>query len=56
LAHAPVLAPELVRQSVTLTRALVAAARTWSLYPPEHPACAAAIDPDSVDIDPLSVL
>lgn len=27
-----------------MTRALVAAARTWSLYPPEHPACAAAIE------------
>lgn len=44
MAQAPVLAPELVRQSVTLSRALVAAARTWGLYPPEHPACAAAIE------------
>jgi hypothetical protein len=35
---APVLSPELTRQSIALARALSAAARNWALYPPEHPA------------------
>ena len=44
MSQTPVLAPELVRESVTLCRALVAAARSWGLYPPEHPAVQAAVD------------
>ncbi len=35
---APALSPELTKQSIALARALSAAARNWSLYPPEHPA------------------
>ena len=41
---APALAPELVRQSISLARALAAGARNWSLYPPEHPGVRAAVD------------
>jgi hypothetical protein len=41
---APTLAPELVRQSISLARALAAGARNWSLYPPEHPAVRAAVE------------
>ncbi|MEP6914932.1 MAG: HEAT repeat domain-containing protein [Acidobacteriota bacterium] len=37
------LSPELVRGVAALARSLVAAARSWSLYPPEHPALHAAI-------------
>ncbi|MBI4265923.1 MAG: HEAT repeat domain-containing protein [Acidobacteria bacterium] len=37
------LSPELTRQSIALARALAAAARNWSLYPPEHPAVDAAV-------------
>lgn len=37
------LSPELTRQSIGLSRALSAAARNWALYPPEHPAVAAAV-------------
>ncbi len=44
MSQTPVLAPELVRESVTLCRALVAAARSWGLYPPEHPAVQAAVN------------
>jgi HEAT repeat protein len=40
---APVLAPELIKQSIALARVLSAAARNWGLYPPEHPAVAAAV-------------
>ena len=32
----PALSPDLIRQSIALARALSAAARNWSLYPPEH--------------------
>jgi HEAT repeat protein len=32
------LSQELARQSISLARALSAAARNWALYPPEHPA------------------
>ncbi len=35
---APTLSPELCRNVSTLARTLVAAARSWALYPPEHPA------------------
>ncbi len=44
MSQTPVLAPELVRESVALCRALVAAVRSWGLYPPEHPAVQAAVD------------
>lgn len=37
------LSAELSRGLQQLARALVAAARTWSMYPPEHPAVAASI-------------
>jgi hypothetical protein len=43
MAHAPLLSPELTRQSIALARALSAAARNWGLYPPEHPAVDAAV-------------
>ena len=36
--------PELLRSVSALARALVAAARAWTLYPPEHPALRAALD------------
>jgi hypothetical protein len=38
------LPPELLRSVSALARALVAAARAWTLYPPEHPALRAALD------------
>jgi hypothetical protein len=34
----PTLSPELCRNVSTLAPTLVAAARSWALYPPEHPA------------------
>src|SRR2546430_15512380 len=37
------LSQELARQSVSLARALSAAARNWVLYPPEHPAVVASV-------------
>src|ERR1041384_6893293 len=37
------LSPELTRQSISLARALSAAARNWALYPPEHPAAVASV-------------
>jgi hypothetical protein len=37
------LSQELSRQSVSLARALSAAARNWVLYPPEHPAVVASV-------------
>lgn len=43
MSTAPALSPELVRQSIALARALAAAARNWTLYPPEHPAVEAAV-------------
>ena len=36
--------PELPRRVSVLARALVTAARTWTLYPPEHPAVRTSID------------
>jgi len=36
------LAPELIKGVTSLARALAAAARNWSLYPPEHPAVRAS--------------
>jgi HEAT repeat protein len=38
------LAPELVRQVGQVARALVAAGRSWALYPPEHPAVRQSLD------------
>jgi hypothetical protein len=38
------LSPELSRSVLALARALVAAARNWSLYPPEHPAVRASVE------------
>src|SRR5688572_15326891 len=43
MTQAPVLSPELTRQSIALARALAAAARNWSLYPSDHPTVAAAV-------------
>lgn len=37
------LSQELARQSLSLARALSAAARNWALYPPEHPAAIASV-------------
>jgi hypothetical protein len=37
------LSPELARGLLQLARALVVAARNWTLYPPEHPTVAASI-------------
>src|SRR5947207_649241 len=39
----PQLSPELTRSLPPLARALLAAARNWSLYPPEHPAIGASV-------------
>lgn len=44
MADAPTLSPEVSRSVSALARALVAAARGWALYPPDHPAVAAALD------------
>src|SRR5205807_7184736 len=38
MSQASQLSPELARGVLQLARALGAAARNWSLYPPEHPA------------------
>ena len=43
MAQTPTLAPELVKDSIALARALAAAVRNWALYPPEHPAVGAAV-------------
>ena len=43
MAQVSQLSPELTRGVTALSRALVAAARAWTLYPPEHPALAAAL-------------
>ncbi len=44
MADAPTLSPELSRSVLALARALVAAARSWALYPPEHPAVRGSLD------------
>jgi HEAT repeat protein len=41
---APALSPELTKQSIALARALSAAARNWTMYPPEHPAVQASVN------------
>ena len=38
------LAPDLVKGVTSLARALVAAARNWTLYPPDHPAVRASFE------------
>lgn len=43
MAHVSQLSPELSRGVLALSRALVAAIRAWTLYPPEHPAVGAAV-------------
>src|SRR6185312_13392999 len=37
------LSPELARGLLQLARALLVAARNWTLYPPEHPTVAASV-------------
>src|SRR5207302_8994795 len=44
MADAPTLSPEVSRGVSTLARTLVAAARSWALYPPEHPAVRGSLD------------
>ena len=38
------LSPELARDLLQMARALLAAVRNWTLYPPEHPTVGAAVD------------
>ena len=44
MAEVTPLSPELSRSVLALARALVAAARSWALYPPDHPAVATSVD------------
>src|SRR5436190_14675590 len=44
MADAPTLSPEVSRGVTTLARTLVAAARSWALYPPDHPAVRGSLD------------
>ena len=44
MADAPTLSPEVSRGVSNLARTLVTAARSWALYPPEHPALRGALD------------
>ncbi|HEY2435308.1 MAG TPA: HEAT repeat domain-containing protein [Vicinamibacterales bacterium] len=44
MADATTLSPDLSRRLAVLARALLAAARTWALYPPEHPAVRESLD------------
>jgi hypothetical protein len=44
MSDAPTLSPELSRSVLVLARTLVAAARSWALYPPEHPAVGTSLD------------
>jgi hypothetical protein len=43
MSEASQLSPELARGLLQLARALVAAARNWTLYPPEHPTLSASV-------------
>src|SRR5262245_59244713 len=43
MAQVSQLSPELTRGLQQLARALLAAARNWSLYPPEHPTVASSV-------------
>src|SRR6266540_460556 len=44
MADVPTLSPEVSRSVSALARTLVAAARSWSLYPPDHPAVRGSLD------------
>ena len=44
MADVPTLQPELSRSVSALARTLVAAARSWALYPPDHPALRGSLD------------
>jgi HEAT repeat protein len=44
MADAPTLSPEVSRGVSTLARTLVAAARSWALYPSDHPAVRGSLD------------
>jgi HEAT repeat protein len=44
MADAPTLSPEVSRSVSALARTLVAAARSWALYPSEHPAVRGSLD------------
>jgi hypothetical protein len=44
MAEVTPLSPELLRSVSTLARALVAAARSWALYPSDHPAVRTSLD------------
>jgi hypothetical protein len=41
---APTLSPDVSRSVSAVARTLVAAARSWALYPPDHPAVAGSLD------------
>src|SRR5215470_16816788 len=43
MSEASQLSPELARGLLQLARALLTAARNWTLYPPEHPTVAASV-------------
>src|SRR5438046_8998115 len=43
MAQVSQLSPELTRGLLQLARALLAAARNWTLYPPEHPTVASSV-------------
>src|SRR5262245_22076972 len=44
MADAPTLSPDVSRSVSAVARCLVAAARSWALYPPEHPALRGSLD------------
>src|SRR5262245_1208630 len=44
MADAPTLSPELSRSVSAVARTLVAAARAWGLYPPDHPAVRGSLE------------
>lgn len=44
MADAPTLSPEVSRSVSALARTLVASARSWALYPPDHPAVRGSLD------------
>ena len=44
MSEASQLSPELARGILQLARALLVAARNWTLYPPEHPAVGTTVD------------
>jgi HEAT repeat protein len=44
MADAPTLSPEVSRGVSALARTLVAAARSWALYPPDHPAVRGSLE------------